>query len=54
MIEQYIKELEGVATWQDREAAHERADHILCAALIYLGHSRLTQAYHDVLKRYYA
>ena len=54
MIEQYIKKLENIATWQDPEAAHEGADEILCEALEYLGQSDLVKAYSDVQPKWYA
>ena len=54
MIEQLIKELEGIATWQDPEAAHERADEILCEALEYLSYYSIVEAYRNVEPKWYA
>lgn len=54
MIEQWIEELQIIATWNDPEATHERADEILCEALEYLGRHDLVKAYHNVQPKWYA
>ena len=54
MIEQWIEELEYLSASYDPEAAHERADEILCEVLEYLGHKSLVEAYNNVEPKWYA